>query len=220
MKTIYRDNAERITVADAKRLILEAVPRENSVSVYARMDEHGNIDFDGPIEVRANDNASIQSLHLDGDFLETCKQVGIQPRMKYRPVMTDYTGAKYQDETYTIAHDEFVKMAGLFSVVVAVGKAPAHNTAPPAPVAKPVKRKPNKPSIESVALDYMRKEYQSAQFKSAAVFHKHLIKTAGVKESPFEAGTGTNARRLFCRAAGSFFDVGTLGKYWPKIRAA
>ena len=98
--------------------------------------------------------------------------------------------------------------------------APAQNTATPAPVAKPVKRKTNKPSLESVALDYMRREYKTGQFKSAAVFHKHLIKTAGVKDSPFEMGTGTNARKLFCPAAGSFFDDGTLGKYWPKIRAA
>ena len=102
----------------------------------------------------------------------------------------------------------------------ATDTAPAQNTATPAPVAKPVKRKTNKPSLESVALDYMRHEYKSGQFKSAAVFHKHLIKTAGVKDSPFEMGTGTNARKLFCPAAGSFFDDGTLGKYWSKIRAA
>ena len=97
---------------------------------------------------------------------------------------------------------------------------PAQNIATPAPVAKAVKRKTNKPSLESVALDYMRHEYKSGQFKSAAVFHKHLIKTARVKDSPFEMGTGTNARKLFCPAAGSFFDAGTLGKVWKKIRAA
>ena len=103
---------------------------------------------------------------------------------------------------------------------ITVESAPAQSSATPAPVAKPVKRKINKPSLESVALDYMRNEYKSGQFKSAEVFHKHLIKTAGVKDSPFEMGTGTNARMLFCPAAGSFFDVGTLGKFWPKIRAA
>lgn len=89
----------------------------------------------------------------------------------------------------------------------------------PAPVVDDKRRK-KKPSIESVALDYMRKEYQTAQFQSAAKFHKHLIKTAGLDKSPFEMGTGINARKLFCPAASSFFDEGTLGKMWAKIRAA
>ena len=61
------------------------------------MDEQGNIDFDGPIEVQVDDKVSIQALHLDGDFLATCKQLGIMPRMKYRPVITDYTGDAHQD---------------------------------------------------------------------------------------------------------------------------
>lgn len=83
----------------------------------------------------------------------------------------------------------------------------------------PTKRKANKPSIEKVALDYMRKEYLSAHFQSAAKFHKHLIKTAGVNDSPFVKGDGLNAGKLFCPAASSFYDAGTLGKIWAKIRA-
>ena len=90
--------------------------------------------------------------------------------------------------------------------------------ATPAPVVADKRRK-KKPSIESVAFDYMRNEYQSAQFQSAAKFHKHLIKTAGLEKSPFEMGTGTNARKLFCPAASSFFEEGTLSKIWAKIRA-
>lgn len=112
------------------------------------------------------------------------------------------------------------KMAALQLQWSAPYTAPAQNTAMPAPVAEPVKRKTKKPSIESLAFDYMRNEYKSGQFKSAATFHKHLTKAAGVKDSPFEMGTGTNARKLFCPAAGSFFEVGTLSKVWPKIRAA
>ena len=80
------------------------------------------------------------------------------------------------------------------------------------------RRRKKKPSIESVAFDYMRKEYQSGQFESAVKFHKHLTKTAGLDKSPFEMGTGTNARKLFCPAAGSFFDAGTLSNMWSKIR--
>lgn len=83
----------------------------------------------------------------------------------------------------------------------------------------PTKRKAKKPSIEKVALEYMRTVYKAGHFESAAKFHKHLIKTAGVTGSPFEMGTGSNARKLFCPAASSFYDVGTLGKIWAKIRA-
>ncbi len=58
----------------------------------------------------------------------------------------------------------------------------------------------------------------SGHFQSANYFHKHLIKTAGVGSSPFEMGTGENARRLFCTKASSFYDPSTLSKHWPKIR--
>lgn len=96
---------------------------------------------------------------------------------------------------------------------------PQATTPSPAPVVNS-KRNKNKPSIETVALDYMCAEFKQGQFQSAAKFHKHLIKSVGVKDSPFEMGTGTNALKLFCPAAGSFFDVGTLGNVWPKIRAS
>jgi hypothetical protein len=132
MATIYRNNAERVTVAEAKRLILDVVPTEPTISVYVQLDEHGAAT--GDPQIVRNPSGTIQALHLDNDFAETLKQLGILPRMKYRPVMTDYSGAEYQDETYTIAHDEFVTIAGLFNVVVAVGKAPAQNTTTPAPV--------------------------------------------------------------------------------------
>lgn len=84
----------------------------------------------------------------------------------------------------------------------------------------PAKRRAKKPSIESVALDYMRTEFRQGQFQSAAKFHRYLIKTSGEPGSPFEMGTGDNSRKLFCPVAGSFFGDGTLGKMWPKIRAA
>ena len=99
--------------------------------------------------------------------------------------------------------------------------ASAQNTATHAPVTVgdgSAKRIAKKLSIETVAIDYMRKAYKAGQFESAAKFHKHLIKTAGVPDSPFEMGTGQNSRKLFCPAASSFYDVGTLGKIWAKIR--
>jgi hypothetical protein len=104
--------------------------------------------------------------------------------------------------------------------------APAQTAATPAPVVtvEPAgdgieRRREKKPTIEAVALDYMREVYRAGQFQSAAKFHKHLTQTAEATGSPFEMGTGNNARKLFCPAASSFFDSGTLGKMWAKIRA-
>ena len=84
----------------------------------------------------------------------------------------------------------------------------------------PAERRQKKLSIETVALDYMRAEFKKGQFKSATNFHKHLMETAGLNDSPFEKGKGSDARKLFCPPASSFFDAGTLGKIWAKIRTA
>lgn len=99
------------------------------------------------------------------------------------------------------------EIQGQAAAVVAVGDGAA-------------KRRARKPSIETVALDYMRKVYQAGHFQSAAKFHKHLCKNTEEEASPFEMGTGANGRRLFCPGAASFFEEGTLGKMWRKIRAA
>jgi hypothetical protein len=132
MATIYRKNAERVTVAEAKRLILDTLPTELTISVFVPVDEHGAAT--GDPQIVSNPSGTIQALHLDDDFAETLKQLDILPRMKYRPVMTDYTGGPYQDDTYSISHDEFVTVAGLFNIQVAIGNAPAQNTTKPAPV--------------------------------------------------------------------------------------
>ena len=137
MKTIYRENTDRLSVADAKRLILDAVPVEKAVDVYAQVDDQGNINWDGDIECRVNEKANIPAAHLDNDFLATCNALSIQPRMKYRPVFTDYTGNVLQDAIYTIAHSEFVRLAELFGLLVVTGEAPEPEpiTPSPAPVA-------------------------------------------------------------------------------------
>ena len=124
MPTIYKTNSDHISIADAKRLILEAVPHEDSVGVYRRLDENGNIDFDGPIEVRKNlQSNALYALHIHRDFPEDCKQLCIVPRWKYRPSssITDYKEDGSQDEYYYITHDEFVKYATRFRLSVAIG---------------------------------------------------------------------------------------------------
>ncbi len=123
MNTINRDNADRLSVADAKRLILDALPHETSGEVYARINENGEVDFEGPIELREVHGVQIYASFMDCDFLPMCEQLSIQPRMKYRPAFTNYKNAT-EDDYYTIAHDEFVKYAELFSLSVAVGGTP------------------------------------------------------------------------------------------------
>lgn len=134
MTTIYRDNTDRLSVADAKRLILDAVPLEKAVEVYAQVDDQGNINWDGNVECLINEKSNIPASHLDHDFLATCNDLSIRPRMKYRPVITDYAGNVSQDGYYTITHDEFVRLAELFGLLVRVETTPEPQGATPAPV--------------------------------------------------------------------------------------
>lgn len=158
MTTIYRDNADRLSVSDAKRLILEALPPETSGEVYARVDENGEIDFEGPVELREVHGVQIYAGFIDRDFLPICEQLSIRPRMKYRPVFTDYNGDVSQDDTYTITHDEFVSLAELFGLLALAGKAP-EQTAAPAPMeavgalGEPAKDGPEKPLQRTAAQD-------------------------------------------------------------------
>ena len=124
MTTIYRENAARLSVADAKRLILDAVPLEKAYNVYAKEDDEGNIEWEGEIKVVLDEKANIQASDLDNDFLATCDALSIRPRMKYRPVLQNYSGNVLQDVIYTIAHDEFVRLAESFCLLVEMGKAP------------------------------------------------------------------------------------------------
>lgn len=148
MKTIYRDNADRLSVADAKRLILEALPPERSGEVYAQVDENGDIDFEGPVELKVVYGVQIYESFIDRDFLTTCEQLSIQPRMKYRPAVMDYTWKSSENDTlYTIGHDEFSRVTELFGLTVAIGPAlepqaaPEQNTKQPAPM-EPAKAGP------------------------------------------------------------------------------
>ena len=133
MTNIYRDKADRLSVADAKRLILEALPPERSAEVYARVDENGDLDFEGPVEIREVHGVQIYASFIDRDFLPICEQLSIQPRMRYRPTFMDYTWKSLENDTlYTIGHDEFSRVAELFGLAVAVRPAPEPQAAPEA----------------------------------------------------------------------------------------
>lgn len=130
MTTIYRANNARMSVAAAKRLISDAAPRGEALDIYACLDEQGNIDFDGPIETRLDPNANITRTFIDADFPALCARLGIVPTNKFRPVRTDYPNMPEIDEHWTIAHDEFVKLAALHGLFVEIGDAPEPQTLP------------------------------------------------------------------------------------------
>lgn len=121
---IFRQSETRLSVAEAKSLVLGALPREESVSVFATVDDAGEIDFDGPMEFVHKQNASIQATFIDLEVLKLFAELGIRPRNKYRPSFTDFTGAGEQDAYYTITHDELVRFADVYGVSVTIGTAP------------------------------------------------------------------------------------------------
>lgn len=109
MTAIRTAETGRITIAEAKRLIIESSRRESFIQVYRRQD--------GTIEaVPDAEPKSIFAGHLDEDFAPTCEQLGIVPRWKYRPSKTGYTGDPENDELYTITRDELSRLGGLFGL--------------------------------------------------------------------------------------------------------
>ncbi|MBK7004897.1 MAG: hypothetical protein IPH37_06860 [Burkholderiales bacterium] len=134
MPTIHKTDDGRITIADAKRLILDASPLEDSINVYAQLDDDGNIDLNGPIETTLAKDVNIHERHLDASFPAACNDLGIRPRWKYNPAQTDYSGVVNPDPFYSISHAEFVRLTAIFDMAVEVGKAPAQTPAEPAMV--------------------------------------------------------------------------------------
>lgn len=130
MTTIYRKSASRLTIAEAKRLVCEAVPKEPAVDFFVAPD--------GSIKVELNHEANTAAPFINADFLDACGKLGINPRMTHRPVIAGYTGDGYQDVMYSITHDEFVRYADLHGVTVNVGEAPSVGQAhQPEPVPAP-----------------------------------------------------------------------------------
>lgn len=109
MTAIRTAETGRITIAEAKRLIVESSRRESFIQVYRRQD--------GTIEaVPDAEPKSIFASHLDEDFAPTCEQLEIVPRWKYRPSKPGYTGDPATDELYTITRDELSRLGGLFGL--------------------------------------------------------------------------------------------------------
>lgn len=100
-----------MTIAEAKQWILESSPRELFTDFYAGAD--------GAVEAITDGSPrSIFADHLDADFAANCAQLGIEPRWKYRPGLTGYTGAPATDALYTITRDEVAQLANLYGLTL------------------------------------------------------------------------------------------------------
>lgn len=137
MPTIYRRNSERISVADAKQLILNALPIElGGGQIFGKPGPDGEPiwDFDSLAQVSA---AEAHAPYLDSDFLELCKGLGFEPHMMFSPAIGGYSGNPEQDNSYMLTHAQFVKLAEKYSLTVEIetaSPAPAQSAAEPAPV--------------------------------------------------------------------------------------
>lgn len=109
----------RITIAEAKRQILEASPRELFTDFYEGADGELTTITDGVPK-------SIFAVHLDEDFAENCEKLGIVPSGKYRPGKTGYAGDSTTDDLYTITRGELARLAALYGVPCAARVPPPH----------------------------------------------------------------------------------------------
>lgn len=115
MTTIRAADTSRLTIAEAKRLVLENSPREMFVQIYQHKDGG---EF---VAVPDTKPSSIFAAHLDEDFASNCASLGIVPRFKYRPGLTGYNGDPTTDDSYTISRDELARLADLHGLTLEVG---------------------------------------------------------------------------------------------------
>jgi len=121
---IYRKNTDRLSIAECKRLILDVMPRGSVDQLHAKIDEDGNIV--GEIVDKARTDVNLHALLIDGELPGLFRQKGIHARHRLAPSNTDYRalvdsdGRPVQDESYTINHDEFMRLAETYGCAVVV----------------------------------------------------------------------------------------------------
>lgn len=151
METVYKPDEGRISVAEAKRLILSASPDERVISVYLPTDEKGDIIPGADFKLRPG-TVSRYAMNIDIDLPKTLVELGIEPRLRWRLPIKDYSSAK-DDDSYFMTHEEFVRLAKHHDVAVLIGEAPAKATperfeAPITPVSPEMPRRRGLPTAE------------------------------------------------------------------------
>lgn len=129
MKIIYKPDDGRRTIAEAKRLILDALPATDQVNVYAEIGQDGDVRWDGPSRVEAVTEPMATGF-ITKAIIGAMNEGLIRPRVTFNPAFTDYKGSESDDEHFGISHKELEALAEQFDCRVVVGKpppAPAHN---------------------------------------------------------------------------------------------
>jgi len=121
LTTIYRQSADSLSVADAKRLIALALPREPAVRLWKSPSEQ--------IEPEWLDDGGFSLARIDATFSGACAELNITPRHRYEPTRKDYIGPGLQDAIYTVTHEEFSRFAGLYGMMIEIA---AGEASPPA----------------------------------------------------------------------------------------
>ena len=98
------------------------MPRGNVGELHASTDANGNII--GEVSHKVRTGVNLHSLLINDELPELLRQMGISARHRLAPSNTDYRalvdsdGRPVQDESYTINHDEFVRLAGMYDCAV------------------------------------------------------------------------------------------------------
>ena len=131
MTVIYKKDTGRLKVAEAKRLIIEAMPD----------DEPGYVAFSGTVDADGIDHLDIDNpkhqtyretvqFRLNNSFLDLCREAGFEPHLSIDPSTKGYRLSEVDDRLYMITHAQFVKLAEAFSLTVVVGDEPVTTPAP------------------------------------------------------------------------------------------
>jgi hypothetical protein len=124
---IIKANRGRISVTDAKRLLVAASPREKFLDFYA--DADGNL-YDELVEKPRAE------AFITDEFIAFCADQTVRPRNIYRPSITDYRGPE-DDQMFDIAHDEFERLAAIYGAEVIIGATDANRAKAGEPHADP-----------------------------------------------------------------------------------
>ena len=142
MATIYRADSERLTVAEAKQIIIVALRDDlpGYVSFRGDMNSAGEVDWDFDNPTQETFRETSKSL-LDNKFLDLCKNLGFEPHLSIDPTATGYKLSECDDHQYMITHEQFVKLADKYSLTVEICDAPKPASAGTATVWTPARKK-------------------------------------------------------------------------------
>lgn len=127
MPTIYRKESTRLTVADAKRLIIEGLPEDEAMQEQLRgfavfrgvARPDGEIDWD--IEKPTIETfRETSKRRLDNAFIALCEEAGFAPHLAIDPTVKAYRPCEQDDNLYMVTHAQFELLANTYGLSVAI----------------------------------------------------------------------------------------------------